>query len=106
MSDDHLFLSSVEMSQPNYKLRDDHVATAKHMRDERIRNDAEYQTKIGTVNVARLVGNNTAIDIIPWNAGQNNSIIGAYGMKPYIELEDDQVPAWINVKDLADTKAP
>ena len=33
------------MSQPNYKLKDDHVATVKHMRDERARNDLTYLTK-------------------------------------------------------------
>jgi hypothetical protein len=32
------------MSQPNYKLKDDHVTTAKHLRDERTRNDTQYAT--------------------------------------------------------------
>ena len=31
--------------QPTYKLRDDHVVCAKHMRDERARNDITYATK-------------------------------------------------------------
>jgi hypothetical protein len=33
------------MSEPNYKLRNDHVATVKHLRDERTRNDNTYATK-------------------------------------------------------------
>lgn len=33
------------MSTPQYVLRDDHVATVKHMRDERTRNDSTYATK-------------------------------------------------------------
>jgi hypothetical protein len=33
------------MAQPQYKLRDDHVTTAKHLRDERTRNDSTYLTK-------------------------------------------------------------
>lgn len=33
------------MTTPQYKLRDDHVATAKHVRDERVRNDLVYATK-------------------------------------------------------------
>lgn len=33
------------MSLPNYKLRDDHVTTAKHLRDERARNDTVFATK-------------------------------------------------------------
>ena len=33
------------MAQPNYKLKDDHVATVGHVRGERTRNDATYATK-------------------------------------------------------------
>jgi hypothetical protein len=32
------------MATPNYQLRDDHVTTAKHLRDERARNDSVYVT--------------------------------------------------------------
>lgn len=33
------------MATPNYKLKDYHAVTAKHMRDERARNDGAYATK-------------------------------------------------------------
>lgn len=39
------------MSVPNYKLRDDHVATVKHMRDERLRNDTVYATKTQNTDI-------------------------------------------------------
>jgi hypothetical protein len=37
--------SYLQMAQnpPTYKLKDEHVVTAKHMRDERVRNDAQYK---------------------------------------------------------------
>jgi len=40
------------MSQPNYKLRDDHVATVKHLRDERNRNDNVYATKNDVADIS------------------------------------------------------
>ena len=47
------------MSTPNYVLRDDHVATVQHMRDERLRNDNTYATKteVGEIDNDRIVSN-------------------------------------------------
>jgi hypothetical protein len=39
------------MTTPQYKLRDDHVVVAKHMRDERLRNDNEYHHKNTDLNI-------------------------------------------------------
>lgn len=36
------FFLALEMTTPNYKLKDDMVVTAKHLRTERIRNDSQY----------------------------------------------------------------
>lgn len=45
-------------SQPQYKLRDDHVACVGHLRTERTRNDLEYHHKNGDLDLGshRLKG--------------------------------------------------
>ena len=47
--DDLVFLVHIfqrnKMAQPIYRLKDDMTVCAKHMRDERVRNDLTYATK-------------------------------------------------------------
>lgn len=93
------------MSQPNYKLKDDHVATVKHMRDERARNEDTYDKKTDLLRIQRLVGVTSAIDAVEFNANGNNAVIKKYGVRENGLLAYDQVPAWQNVTSLADTKA-
>jgi len=45
------------MSTPVYKLKDDMSVTAKHMRDERTRNDQTYDKKTDGIRVNRLTPN-------------------------------------------------
>jgi len=82
------------MSQPNYKLKDDHVATVKHMRDERARNDDTYDKKTDLLRIQRLVGVTSAIDAVEFNANGNNAVIKKYGVRENGLLAYDQVPAW------------
>jgi hypothetical protein len=69
------------MSQPNYKLKDDHVACVGHLRSERTRNDSTYEKPTDLVRVHRLIGNTTAIDAVEWNANGNNAVIKKYGVR-------------------------
>jgi hypothetical protein len=69
------------MTAPNYQLKDYHAVTAKHMRDERTRNDSTYEKPTDLVRVHRLIGNTTAIDAVEWNANGNNAVIKKYGVR-------------------------
>jgi hypothetical protein len=39
------------MSQPNYKLKDDHVAVVGHLRSERARNEETYDKKTDLLRI-------------------------------------------------------